>query len=174
LTLNISQQRILIIGCGGAGKSTLARKLAASGSQELIHLDKHYWNSGWVAATKENWREIVSELVKQPSWIMDGNFAGTFDLRLPLADLVIFLDYPRLLCMWRVFLRFLKYHGQTRPDMAPGCRETGFDREFFLWIWNFKKHTNPQIESALSDYSRIKQLRFRRPRDLKNWLDSLD
>jgi hypothetical protein len=52
---------------------------------------------------------------------MDGNYGGTMELRLAAADTIIYLDLPPPLCLWRVFLRFWRYRGRSRPDVAAGC-----------------------------------------------------
>lgn len=39
-------KRILILGCGGAGKSTLARRLGAATGLPVVHLDGLYWQPG--------------------------------------------------------------------------------------------------------------------------------
>jgi adenylate kinase family enzyme len=39
-------KRVLIIGSGGAGKSTLARTLGERLGIEVIHLDVHFWKPG--------------------------------------------------------------------------------------------------------------------------------
>ncbi len=41
-------KKIMIIGSGGAGKSTLARALGSIMNIEVIHLDKLFWKSNWV------------------------------------------------------------------------------------------------------------------------------
>jgi len=41
-------ERVMIIGCAGAGKSTLARKLGAITGLPVIHLDREHWRPGWV------------------------------------------------------------------------------------------------------------------------------
>jgi len=48
-------QRILVIGCGGAGKSTLAREIASRTGLPLIHLDELHWKPGWVGTPKDEW-----------------------------------------------------------------------------------------------------------------------
>ncbi|OAV43602.1 hypothetical protein [Lewinella sp. 4G2] len=129
-------QRVLIIGCCGAGKSTFARKLADATGLPLIHLDQAYWQPDWTEPPKAEWEAKVTELVARDAWIMDGNYAGSLSLRLPRADTVIYLDYPTAKCLWRVVKRVTKYHGQQRPDMPPGCHER-FDWEFFHYVATF-------------------------------------
>lgn len=116
-------KKILIIGSGGVGKSTLARELGTILGLEVIHLDTWYWNPGWVETPKAEWQSIVQDLTLPESWIMDGNYSGTLDLRLSVADTVIFLDFTRILCLARVIKRRFMYAGQSRPDMASDCPE---------------------------------------------------
>jgi adenylate kinase family enzyme len=142
-------KRILIIGSGGAGKSTFARQLGEILALPVIHLDQLYWKAGWEKPTKEAWAATVDELVARPEWIMDGNFGGTLPQRLKRADAVILLDIPRWICLWRVLKRFVKYRGRHRPDMTPGCHER-FDWEFIRWIWNYPRKSKPAKLALLS------------------------
>jgi len=41
-------KKIIIVGCGGAGKSTLAVLLGKKLNINVVHLDKLYWLSGWI------------------------------------------------------------------------------------------------------------------------------
>src|SRR5882724_2173258 len=112
--------KILIIGSGGAGKSTFAERLGQVLKIEVVHLDVLYWKPGWVETPKPEWRKTVAELVKRESWIIDGNYSGTFDIRLEACDTVIFLDVARAFCLWRVLKRWMLYRHGGRPDMAEG------------------------------------------------------
>lgn len=148
----MKMERVLILGCGGAGKSTLARRLGQLTALPVVHLDAHYWNAGWVFTPAEQWRPRVEQLAAQQRWIMDGNFASTFDLRLPLADTIIFLDPPRRVCLWRVLKRLIAHRGRNRPDMPAGCNEKA-DLEFLQWIWTFRARERPKILQVL-DHAR--------------------
>ena len=89
-------RRVLVIGCQGAGKiDRVPPRLARITGLPLIDLDAIHWRPGWVEPPPREWREIVGAAAAKPEWIMDGNYAGTFDLRVPRADTVIWLDYPR-------------------------------------------------------------------------------
>lgn len=79
---------------------------------------------------------------------MDGNFADTFDIRVPRADTLIFLDLPRWVCLRSVFIRLACNLGRARPDMAPGCKKK-IDWEFIRWIWTFRSNTRPAVLQTL-------------------------
>ena len=167
-------KKILIIGICGAGKTTLAIQLAEKLNIPIIHLDRHYWKSGWVESSKEEWRKKVEELCKQDSWIMDGNFGGSFDIRFPNADAIILLDYSRSLAIFRTIKRIIKYWGKVRPDLAEGCPER-FDWSFLKFVWNFHKNHRDIIEMSLEKYAVGKNVyRFKNPTQLKKFIYQLE
>jgi adenylate kinase family enzyme len=135
-------KRILVIGSGGAGKSTLARRLGEITGLPVIHLDQAYWRAGWEKPSKDEWEATVASLVARREWIMDGNFGGTLPRRMQRADAIILLDIPRWICLWRVMKRIVKYRGRHRPDMPPGCQER-FDLQFIKWIWHYPSKSKP-------------------------------
>ncbi|ERG66649.1 hypothetical protein M467_05080 [Exiguobacterium chiriqhucha RW-2] len=126
-------QKILLIGSGGSGKSTLARELGARLGIDVHHLDALLWKPNWTPATRQEQIATQSALIERDSWIIDGNYGGTLDLRVDAADTIVFLDLPRTVCTYRVLKRMLKYRGKTRPDMGPGCEER-FDPKFLKWV----------------------------------------
>lgn len=90
-------QRIVILGNAGSGKSTLARQIGARLGTSVVHLDTLFWEAGWVEPDAETFRSRVRDAVSGQAWVCEGNYSRrTFDLRLPRADLVIWLDTPRL------------------------------------------------------------------------------
>jgi adenylate kinase family enzyme len=163
-------RKVLVIGSGGAGKSTFARRLGKILQIEVIHLDALYWRAGWVETPKPEWAERVAELVARDAWIMDGNYSGTFDLRLKACDAVVFLDMPRLLCLWRVLKRWLMYRRRSRPDMAEGCGEK-LNWEFILWVWNYPKTRKPKVIEWMRVNSESKEvIRLRSPAEVEKYL----
>lgn len=150
-------RKVAIIGSGGAGKSTLARQLSKKLAIDVYHLDALFWQPNWVLSSREAQREIQSRLVKKESWIIDGNYGSTFDIRLTAADTIIFLDIHRVICLYRAFKRVIHYRNRTRPDMGEGCKER-FDLEFFKWIWDFPKKRRPALIKILKELSAEKNI----------------
>ena len=150
-------QRIAIIGSCGAGKSTLARILGRKLNLPVIHLDAYYWQSGWQENSGDRWIRIQQELVKSDRWIIDGNYGSTMDLRLQAADTVIWLDFNRYLCLWRIVKRYLQFAGRTRSDMAKGCPER-FNWEFLRYVWHFPEMHRFKIIDSLANFSNSKEI----------------
>ena len=136
-------ENILVIGCCGAGKSTFSKKLEKILKLPLIHLDKYYHKPNWEEPEKEEWEMVLRKLVKQKRWIMDGNYADSFDIRFPLADTIIYLDYPSIKCCLRVIKRNITDFRKKRSDIADGCKES-FDLFFlkFVLTFNYKNREN--------------------------------
>lgn len=166
-------QRVLVMGISGAGKSTFARALAAKTGLPLIHLDKEFWQPGWTETPRPAWRSKVAELAQRERWIMDGNYAGSLDLRLPRADTVFQLDYSTLVCLGRVLRRVVGTYGRVRDDLAEGCPER-LDVDFLRYVWTFNAKERPKSLAALEQYGRhVRRVVFPRDRDAKRFLDSL-
>lgn len=146
-------RRLLVLGCGGSGKSTFSRKLSGTTRLDLYHLDSLYWRPGWNHTPPQEWESIVRELISRDSWIIDGSYYGTLDMRLQRADAVIFFDLPRLVCTWRVFKRRLQnLRGTNRPGMPEGCPERIY-WSFLKWVWRYRKTHKPQVMEKLSRFS---------------------
>lgn len=149
--------RILVIGCAGSGKSTLSRKLHNILDLPVVHLDTYYWNANWVAKSNEEWDKIVEQFTNEEQWIMDGNYSRTMDIRISRADLIIFLDMPRLLCMYRVIKRRIMYHKKSRPDMNQECQEK-LDWDFMKWIWDYRKRSRVKTIEKLEQIKEHKEV----------------
>ena len=144
-------ERVLIIGCGGAGKSTLARQLGEKSKLPVVHLDQIWWSPGnWKHLEQEAFDKILIREMEKEQWILDGNFGRTFPMRLEKCDTVIYLDFNRITCLWGWFCRVIKNRGRARPDMAPGCGEW-LDPEFAKWLWNFNKLNRKKYLTMLMD-----------------------
>lgn len=145
--------RILVIGCSGGGKSTLSRKLSNLLKLEYLSIDRDVrFLPNWVVRDKQEQRKILSQLVQQERWIMDGSGASTFDIRLPRAELVLWVRVPRRIALAGLTKRVIRSYGRVRPDMAAGCPEKLPDKEFLSYIWNFEKIHTPKFIKNLDLY----------------------
>ncbi len=163
-------KRILIIGCGGSGKSKLAEQLHQKLNLSIIHLDQHYWKPNWVESQKGDWELTVNRLIQAPEWIMDGNYGGTMDLRIERADTIIFLYFPTITCIYRVVKRTIKYWGKTRPSMPRDCPER-LNLEFLHYVQLYNRTRASSILDKLKKIEKEKNIFIlRNDKDVKNFL----
>ena len=165
-------ERILIIGCGGAGKSTLARALGEKLGLPVIHLDQIWWKPGWVESTKEEFQERLAAELDKPQWIMDGNFDRTIPQRMARCDTVIYLDFSRVACVLGVLKRVITNYGKTRPDMGENCPER-FDLDFLGWVWNYNKNKREKNYRLLNEAEGVETIVLKNRRMVKRFLRSL-
>ena len=165
-------KRIIIIGCGGAGKSTLARQLGEKLGLPVVHLDKLFWKPGWVQVSQEEFDDLHRMELAKDRWIMDGNFNRTMPERIARCDTIIYLDFSRFACLRGVLKRVLTTYGTVRPDMGEGCPER-IDWEFLKWVWNFNKNKRQRYYQLLNELTHAETIVLKNRRAVKRFLDGL-
>jgi adenylate kinase family enzyme len=167
-------RRIMVIGCSGGGKSTLSQILAARFNLTYISIDRDIlWLPGWVERGKAEQRAQIAAKIAGERWVLDGTNPSTFDIRLPRTDVVIWVRMPRLVCLWGVTTRWLRWIGRTRPEMASGCPEK-LDWQFLRYIWTFEQQFSPRVVAALAQHGpAIPVFQLKSRRQMRALLDLL-
>ena len=165
-------ERVLIIGCGGAGKSTLARQLGEKLNLPVVHLDSIFWLPGWVEMEKNEFDARIRAEMAKETWILDGNYNRTLPERIARCDTIIYLDFSRTACLYGIFKRLLTNIGKTRPDMGEGCPER-IDFEFLKWVWNFNKNKREKYYRLLNEAEGVETIVLKNRRMVKRFLQSL-
>ncbi|MGH8122949.1 MAG: hypothetical protein ACREPT_09285 [Rudaea sp.] len=136
--------RIVVLGCAGSGKSHLARRLGAQLGVPVFSLDD-IWQPDWTADMTPAFRETLTRLHAGEAWISDGNFAAvSFDIRMPRATLVVWLERPRWLCYLRAVTRVLRGDHFHRLRGLPKA---------LRFIANFDQLNRPRIEALRLQYA---------------------
>ena len=161
--------RIAVIGCSGSGKSTFSIRLNEITNIPIYHLDKMYWKSGWVEEDRNIFIDKQKNAVNQKSWIIDGNYLSTLDMRLNSATLVIHFKIGRLKCLTGYLKRLVKNYNRSRSDITAGCSEK-LDFEFMKYIWNFEKENHSRAEEILKAHPDVKMITFYSRKQADNYL----
>ena len=151
-------RRVVVLGPGGAGKSTLAIELGRRLDVPVVELDKQFWCENLTPTPRQQWQLRQRELASASAWVMDGDLGPYDDLepRLQRADTVIVLDLPRRRCAWRSLRR---------------SRER---REFWQWLWRWPHEGRPTVLAAIGRWAPdARVVVLRHPRSVRSWLDDI-
>jgi len=130
-------RRVVVVGPGAAGKSTLAARLGEITRLPVIELDKLFWRPGLAPTPQAEWAAIQRQLAAQESWIMDGDL-GPYDvlsIRLHAADAIVFLDFSPFRCAWRAIRR--------SPERA----------DFRKWLLLYRRRSRPALRQAIAAHA---------------------
>ena len=162
-------KKIIVIGCPGSGKSVFSKKLEKITKIPLYHIDMLYHNEDGTHITKEELEEKYKEIFKNDTWIIDGNYQKTLEIRLKECDTVFLLDLPTDICIAGAESRI----GCKRDDLP--WVEDKFDEEFKKAIINFSKEKLPQTYLLLDKYKeKINIVIFKRREESDKYLEKLD
>ena len=139
-------KKIIVIGCPGSGKSTFSQALHHKTGIPLYHLDMMYWNADKTTVDKPVFLERLSAVLDMDTWIIDGNYGATMEMRMAACDTVIFLDYPLDVCLDGIKER----RGKPRGDMP--WIETEEDEEFIEFIKSYNEQQKPKVLELLEKY----------------------
>lgn len=151
-------QRIVILGRGGAGKSTFARRLGAITDVPVIELDERFWQPNAGAMSRDRWIDLQVELASSERWIMDGDlgFYDAPEVRIERAEVIIILNFSFLRCGWRSVRR-----SRERLD-------------YWRWLLGYRRRSLPALMTTIAQHaSRTPTYRFRTPREAASFLNRI-
>ena len=173
--------RIVVVGTSGAGKTTLARRIAAMLEPSHIELDAINWQSGWRDLTRHDPEEFVrrvNEAIEAEAWVVDGNYGPVRDRVWQRATHLVWLDYERPVIMARVISRTL-VRAVLRTELWAGNRERW--RQMLRpshpirWAWNTWERRRRETAERLAQWecAHLVVLRLRRPGEVSRAVDLL-
>ena len=150
-------RRVVVLGRGGAGKSTVAARLGTRTGLPVVELDAVFWR-GDTPIPPRDWVEVQRGLVAGPMWILDGDLGpfDVLDVRLRAADTVVLLDLSLARCAWRAVRR-------SRESLV-----------FWRWVLSYRRRWRPRVIDAVSRVAPDADLHvLRTPRAVERFLDGV-
>ena len=161
--------KIVIFGASGAGKSYMSRRIAEFTRYPVYHLDAVFFNCGWVRVSEDDFIARQREMMSGRTWIIEGNYKKTMELRFAAADLVIFLDVNRFTRIWAAARR----QGRKRPDLPDLEKRSVFSREFLNLVimqWSHGNVTRDKVTELRGKYPDKAFLHIKGRRGIKKLL----
>jgi AAA domain len=168
-------ERVVVVGCAGSGKTTLARELAARLSAQHIERDALGDDEA------PGFAALVAAAVEAAGrrWVFDGTPYNAEATVYPLADTLVALDYPRRVVWRRVVARSLRLWLTRRGDGA----HTSADPPW-RWCaashpvrWAVQTHAARHAEIAglvvRPQVGHLRRYQLTSPRQAAAWLTSL-
>ena len=168
-------RRVVVVGSTGAGKTTLAKALAARLEYPYVELDSLHWDANWTPAPRELFRTRVAAALDTDTWVADGNYSMARDLVWERADTLIWLDYSLWVIVPRLILRSLR-RGIVRHELWNGNREriTELFSPKSLVVWALQTHARRRREYpkvlAQPQFAQLRVIRHASPRETDRWL----
>lgn len=145
-----------MVGTSGSGKSTLARQLAQRLGVDQLELDSVYHQADWQPLPAEELARRVREFVAADGWVVDGNYRVVRPIVWARAQVVVWLDLPRLFVFRRLIARTLR-RAVTRTELWNGNHESltnllrGGDQNLLLWAWRHHAKYRDRYSAAMTD-----------------------
>lgn len=174
-------KRINVIGTTGSGKSTFANRLADKLGYTCIHMDQLFWKPDWVESSDEEFIPKVKEVVSGETWILDGNYSRTNNIKWKNADTVIWLDYSYPRTLFQLLKRTVS-RVVTKEELWPGTGNRESFRKAFMskdsiFIWFFKCYRRNKVRYENLDRSfrqgHIKFIRLRSPKEAEAFIERI-
>lgn len=160
-------KKVIIIGGGGAGKSSLAHRIGEYTGYPVYHLDNLLLDSNWQPKPKDQWEEISQIFLTKDSGVVDGNYSSSMPNRVKWADVIIYIDMPTCVQFWRIIRRYIsiKFGLDKRCGLPDGSKEK-MEWNFILWIYHWNRNHREKILSMLSSLKDKKILIIKEARNL--------
>jgi adenylate kinase family enzyme len=139
-------KRIHITGGPGSGKSWLAKRLAQSRGVDYIDLDGRMLTIKPLNVVIDQQHEFdafitardddLEEATRAEAWVSDGSFVGVSKVAFERADLVVWMDAPRHVALYRIVARHVK------AELQRNNRFPGWQRLFLFWRWSVRFYAN--------------------------------
>ena len=160
-------KKAIVIGCPGSGKTTFAEGLSKKTEIQLFYLDAVWHRPDKTHIPREEFDVKIGEILAKDSWIIDGNYQRTLDMRMAAADTVFLFDLPSEVCLEGAVARL----GKVRREMP--WIDTELDRDFKREIEEFGSKNLPKIYELLEKYKDKSITVFKSRKEADDFLKSL-
>ncbi|WP_075737455.1 topology modulation protein [Streptomyces acidiscabies] len=141
--------KVAVVGCGGSGKSYLARELGRILDVPVTHLDTVFHDAEWNERPMDEFAALQHKLVSRPGWVIDGNYNSTLPIRLEACDTVILMDVSTIAALYGVFSRQLRHSAGHQGNGIHNRIHWGVLR----YIATYRLTMRPRVIAKIEEYA---------------------
>jgi adenylate kinase family enzyme/8-oxo-dGTP pyrophosphatase MutT (NUDIX family) len=166
-------QRINVKGTSGAGKTTVARTLAARLGLSYVELDELHHGPNWTEASADELHAKVRAFMEtaRDGWVIDGNYDTKLgELVVGAADTIVWLDLPlraKLRRVWRRTRARIRGDEKLWNDNVESWRSAFWGRKS-LFAWTIRSHFRQRREWSNRFGDTV--VRLRSEAEVQDWL----
>ncbi|MEH0579501.1 topology modulation protein [Streptomyces sp. B21-108] len=164
-------KKVAIVGCGGSGKSYLARELGKILDAPVTHLDAAFYDDEWNALPMDKFAELQRDLVAKPRWVIDGNYNSTLQVRLEACDTVILMDVSTISALYGIFSRQLRYGAGHKGNGVHNRIHWGVIK----YVATYRRKMRPRVMAKIDEFasSRADVVLLTNRRQTRSWLQQV-
>ncbi|ANZ14911.1 topology modulation protein [Streptomyces noursei] len=164
-------KKVAIVGCGGSGKSHLARQLATLLDAPVTHLDAAFYDDEWNALPMEKFAEVQRDLVAQPAWVIDGNYNSTLQIRLEACDTVVLMDVSTPAALWGIFSRQIRHGAGHKGNGVHNRIHWGVIK----YVATYRRKMRPRVMAKIEEFAsgRADVVMLTGRRHTRRWLQQI-
>ncbi|WP_328869657.1 topology modulation protein [Streptomyces sp. NBC_00287] len=161
-------KKVAIVGCGGSGKSYLARELGRILDAPVTHLDAAFYDEDWHELPMEEFAELQRRLVSQPQWVIDGNYNSTLQIRLEACDTVILMDVSTVAALYGILARQIRHGAGHKGNGVHNRIHSGVIKYVATYRRKMRPRVMAKIEQHAAGHANVVLLTNRR--QTRRWL----
>jgi adenylate kinase family enzyme len=165
--------RILVYGVTGSGKTRLAEGISDATGIPWHAVDELTWEPGWIEVPDDEQRRRIAAICAGERWVLDTAYGRWLDIPLARVEMIVALDFPRWLSLFRLIRRSVARAVDGKP-ICNGNRESFrniFSRRSIIG-WHFKSFSRKRqrIREWEADPAGREIVRLTSPRQVSRWL----
>lgn len=178
-TLSHRPRRVLVAGNSGAGKTTLAARIAQEMGDPTQHIeiDALYHGPNW--QPRSTFIEDVDAFSHGETWVTEWSYTSVLGRRLTdRADLFVWLGLPRWQVTYQVVKRTLQrrifrqelWNGNIEPPLRTFFTDPEHVARYAIWHYSTKRHKFLRMADRVQDLTIV---RLTSHRQADRWLSTV-
>jgi adenylate kinase family enzyme len=169
-------KRVAVFGNAGAGKSTLAKQLAAITRLPLYPLDLIQFKPGGGEVPHQEYLKAHDDLLRRDEWIIDGfgSVASAWE-RFSRADTLVYIDLPLITHHWWVtkrLIRGLLVNPEGWPENSPMWSSA---INSYKVLWRCHRNLTPKYRQLVAAADASRQVHhIKSPSEIKAFLARIE